>query len=101
MFDRARPATRVTLTVLLAGAAALQLLMPLVGSDPAQHVLAVGLLGFVIGAVVLSIGWLLYAVPGADFTPATVNFMLLLAALGPGFAVLLSWLFSEEPLLPV
>jgi O-antigen/teichoic acid export membrane protein len=96
MFDTASPATRVTLTVLLAGAAALQLLMPLVGSDPALHGAAIGLFGFILGTVVVSIAWLLFAVPHADVPPATLNFMLLLATMGPGFAVLLTWLFGDD-----
>ena len=96
MFDRSRPATRVTLTVLLAGAVALQLLMPLVGADPELHTLAVGLFGFVVGMVVMSIIWLLCAVPNADVRPATLNFMLLVATMGPGFAVLLTWLFGDD-----
>jgi hypothetical protein len=91
MFDRARPATRVTLTVLLAGAVALQQLMPLV-SGP----LAIGLFGFVVGAVLLSLAWLLCAVPDADVPPPMLDFMLLLATVGPGFALLLTWLFGDE-----
>jgi hypothetical protein len=96
MFDTARPATRVTLTVLLAGAVALQLLMPLVGANPELHVWAVGLLGFIVGMVAMSIVWLLCAVPNADVRPATLNFLLLVATLGPGFAVLLTWLFGDD-----
>jgi hypothetical protein len=96
MFDNARPATRVTLTVLLAGAVALQQLMPLVGADPQQQGLAIGLLGFVLGMVAMALVWLLCAVPNADVRPSTLNFMLLLATFGPGFAVLLAWLFGED-----
>lgn len=97
MFDNARPATRITLTVLLAGAVALQLLMPLLGTDPALHALAVALLGFILGTVVVSIALLVFAVPNADVPPATLNFLLLVATMGPGFAVLLTWLFGDDP----
>jgi hypothetical protein len=96
MFEGVRPATRITLTAVLAGCVALQLLMPLVGSDPDLHGLALCLFGFVVGTVTVSIAWLLWGVPNADVRPATVNFLLLVATMGPGFAVLLTWLFGDD-----
>ena len=95
MFDRARPATRITVSVMLAGAVALQLLMPLVGG-PDMYTWAIGLFGFIVGMVVVSIGWLVFAVPNADVRPATLNFLLLVATMGPGFAVLLTWLYGDD-----
>ena len=96
MFETVRPATRIILTALLLGCLALQALMPMLSLDPALHGVAIGVFGFVVGTVTVSILWLVFAVPNADVRPGILSFLLLVATMGPGFAVILTWLFGDD-----
>jgi hypothetical protein len=98
MLHRLRPITRLSLSAILLGWLLLQMILPILGQEPAMLDLARTLTKLMVVAIPLCVLLLRVLFPDADVPPKKLETLLMVASLGFATAFVLRRLLKTSPL---
>jgi hypothetical protein len=98
MLHRLRPITRLSLSVVLLGWLLLQMILPILGQEPAMLDLARTLTKLMVVAIPLCVLLLRVFFPDADVPPKKLETLLMVASLGFATTFVLRRLLNTSPL---
>jgi hypothetical protein len=98
MLHRLRPITRLSLSAVLLGWLLLQMLLPILGQDPAMIEVGRTLTKLLVVAIPVCVGLLRAFFPDADVSPKKLETLLMVASLGFATTFVLRRLLKTLPL---